>query len=473
MGLLAKAENIRSREGNIRQKELKLSPPPIPVRELKAEKPKKTKISAPAKEYSSIPEQPKGRIMKIPLFHRTKAPKIREEELATKEELLKEKENILKSMERQIEQKEKSLMGKKNVFEKDIANLMDNQARQEQEFKKRKEQIDREISQKRKELEMEIAKKKEQADNDVSQKRKELEKFINTKGNIDQEISQKRKEFDLELMHKQEQLEQIERLMVSRKNLMKENEALLDDKEKSILEKLEELEATKRELEQDKRDIIAELKKLNKAKADMTEKSKKKDEMRKREEFLKQKESEIKEKEKELETEKTEIEDAEFQKYMAEILREVMAGVKEESNDIIVPNSVLGFVKEQMRKGESVPSIRQSLSRSGWGNDMIDKAIDEVYIRTELEKEGIKPAQIPMQKRPSKKQIVADNTQKIYSLLQSARHLVKEHKIDNAKETLTEIKLIYEKLPIEESKKSLLYYDIMELKTDIDLALLD
>lgn len=400
MGLLAKAESIKLKGEDIRQKELKISPPPLPVKEPKPEKPMKTKISAPKiKEPDYLPEQPLSRrIIKLPLFHKTKAPEVREEELATKEELLKEKENILRSMERQIGDREKMLLNKGSDTKK-----------------------------------------------------------------LDEEIIQKRDE-----------LEQVSRLILARKNLMKENEALLDDKEKSILEKLEELEATKKELEQDKADIISELKKLNKAKAEMTEKGRKTDELRKKEEFLRQKESEIREKEREIEAEKTEIEDAEFQKYMAEILREVMAGVKEESDEIIVPDSVLGFVKEQMRKGASVPSIRQSLSRSGWGNDVIDKAIDEVYIRTALEKEGLKPAELRVEKKKlSKKQVVADNTQKIYSLLQSARHMLRERKIDNAKEALTEIKSVYEKLPVDESKKSLLYYDIMELKTDIDLALLD
>ena len=166
-------------------------------------------------------------------------------------------------------------------------------------------------------------------------------------------------------------------------------------------------------------------------------------------------------------------------------LKESIKALEEEQKklevDINKKVACMEDIKSELKRSKENKVAKELLDKK-------EKALEEAYKKFEKEKidfEKNKIAEythitIPNQEyeveedKRLKSMIRTKNVAsfQIYELIEDARSQITTNNIQKAKEDYAQIKSLYDHISIDTSEKKKLYYEVMELKTDIELAFL-
>ena len=112
-----------------------------------------------------------------------------------------------------------------------------------------------------------------------------------------------------------------------------------------------------------------------------------------------------------------------------------------------------------------------ALIGAGWKDREVKAAMNEVLGK--YTKDTGKARQLPPV-LPSENQeaVAAANLGQLTDIITQVKKMIKEKKISEAQRMLLQAKSTYDSLRIDDHRKELLRFELQDLKTDIDLALL-
>lgn len=254
---------------------------------------------------------------------------------------------------------------------------------------------------------------------------------------------------------------------------------LLDQKEKELLETVSQIEADKQRLEEDEQALIETTTKLEKLKADL-EKLKSDNDNKNKELF--KREADISKKERELNTKLAEVEKLQARITKSEHLKESILVLTNKSTSLnkqvddlekkknILMSRVIDM--EQILDKEKVIGAKERMLAEKERNieekerlllhhkQKVEDTTFKEYLSREIDKFSVdKPVQS-----------THATTEDIFKLIDNGHSLVKQGKLEEAKETYYNISNLYEKSDISEDDKRKIYYLVVDLKNEIELG---
>jgi hypothetical protein len=126
------------------------------------------------------------------------------------------------------------------------------------------------------------------------------------------------------------------------------------------------------------------------------------------------------------------------------------AGLKERERVIAEKESAVSRLKDALEKEK----------------EHVEEISFNKYLARELKRYELEPEEV------EKEEISAASPEEhgIYTLIERAKNAVDSRRISEAKELYRQIKDAYSKLRVDAEEKKKVYYDVMALKTDIEIA---
>ncbi len=199
--------------------------------------------------------------------------------------------------------------------------------------------------------------------------------------------------------------------------------------------------------------------------------------IRDREAALAQREAALVEKEERLSKEYKELEEGEFKEYIEQIMKEIgteaakteMPVFAQMAGAVPINVELINYISRHLKKGFNQDRIMSALKGAGWTDEEVRMAMNEALSGFE---KGTQMKQIPPLMPETTMAETGMALQQLNQLMNQARNAMKSRQIGKAQDALMKAKQVYDYLKIDDKKKELLRYELQDLKTEIDLALL-
>jgi len=388
-------------------------------------------MEAPEEEQATRPARPSKAVMKL----------VEKREKVQKDVLTMRKE--LTQLEKEHSQKMRMMQDNERILDQ-------------------KEKI---IDQKMKQLE-DLKLGIEALRNEISTKSEKMEKL---KALADQTFADRKA-----LESRMQDLTSRESMILDKEKKAEDRHAQASAKEDHLSEREARISAVEREVAVREREVVRKEGELAMLSKKLSDKEKK---IAETEAMLADRDSKVRQKEDKLHREYKELEDGEFKEYIDEILKEISAEtakvrhpVYEAKLDEIRPELVT-YIQKHIKKGFREDRIMNALIGAGWKDREVKAAMNEVLGK--YTKDTGKARQLPPV-LPSENQeaVAAANLGQLTDIITQVKKMIKEKKISEAQRMLLQAKSTYDSLRIDDHRKELLRFELQDLKTDIDLALL-
>jgi len=339
-----------------------------------------------------------------------------------------------------------------NKREEELTKLSLNLDKREMELKNWNEELEKE----RQKLEMQ--KKEEDA------LRKNIIELTTEERMLEQTTTDKRKQLELLNMDYQTKIED-----------MKRDHQLLDEKENEIIHKIKQMEDDKNELNEKEDEFIEKIHELEKDKRVFDSKVDEFSELLDAAKDIKSREEQVKKWELDLEAKEQKIiKTAEFKANIANLKKE-KEKLEKEFKLIQAKVSKVDAINKKLIARERMLSEKEERIRTMFeqtSENRAEKTSNELMSYTGNVQ--MTPFEFENKEDEAKTtfELVEEKNPKNYdvlSLMQDARHALGTKNITNAKNIYSRLNTLYKKLPATIEKKKI-YYEILELKTDIELA---
>lgn len=323
-----------------------------------------------------------------------------------------------------------------------------------------------------------------------------LEKQGDRIAQLDLEISalrNKKSHLQIEVMHARDQLKQMHHEFDAKNKILDNNKKLLDMEEDRIISRVEALEKDKKLLAGREDEFVKTLKKLEREKASLEKAhitldakiSKKKELLDSFESKYKSKLAILKQREKDIVKIEKEVKKKLEKISKVKELKESIADLKKKKANLEGPvkelEKKLSTIEKKYLSGKTIKAKEEELTARERELFARKEHVKEDESRLRYEEENIEDKEF--------KQFLAENVQNPFSpeehedpyaadvnnietLLANARDALERQNFEDAKVLFRELKNAYESSSIPAERKKELYYKILEIKTDIDLALL-
>ena len=311
---------------------------------------------------------------------------------------------------------------------------------------------------------------------DVRQKSEHIEKtkVLATQVYADRQAVEQRhsrvSEREKAVFAKESQLKQLESQLKEKEASLQQKEQELSDKESRIKELEDSINSRESELKSREDKVTASESQLE---ARENQVAASESMLKSRENKIVASESQLKEKEQKLTTEYKGLEDDEFKKYMEEILKEIsgqsikVSQAGDAFSDIASPELV-DYITKHLAKGFRQERIMNALKGAGWSDDEIKISMNEALFSSGMVSSRKQLPPVVSASSPSS----PARLKGIGQLMSDARNFLSQKKIPQAQQALLDAKRLYDTLRLDENKKQMLKFELQDLKTDIDLALL-